>query len=115
MTAGGGGKDLTASGIAATTAKIDTINRIAIDKSGNIFFGEFQRIRQITVSTGIISLDCGSGESSTNYGGGGLATEATVRYPQGIAVDSDGNFSFCDKENSTVRKITVIQFGAYHN
>jgi trimeric autotransporter adhesin len=105
-TVGGGGKDLTVSGIAATTAKIDSINRIAIDKSGNIFFGEFVRIRQITVSTGIISLECGSGEASRNQGGGGLATEATVRNPEGIAVDLDGNLLFCEKEEAAVRKIT---------
>ena len=50
------------------------------------------RIRMVTVSTGIIMTLAGTGTSSYT-GDGGLATSATLNYPYGIAVDSAGTRS----------------------
>ena len=48
-----------------------------------------QRIRKVTVSTGIITTIAGTGTAS--YGGdNGAATSATMNYPTGVAVDSAG-------------------------
>ncbi len=48
-----------------------------------------QRIRKVTVSTGIISTIAGTG--ATGYSGdGGFATSATLYYPTGLAIDSSG-------------------------
>ena len=48
------------------------------------------RIRKVTVSTGmIISTIAGTG--TTSYSGdGGAATSATLYYPEGVAVDASG-------------------------
>ncbi len=48
-----------------------------------------QRIRKVTVSTGIITTIAGTGTSS--YGGdGGAATSAGLSQPGDVAVDSTG-------------------------
>ena len=53
------------------------------------------RIRKVTVSTGIISTIAGTGSigsTSGSYSGDeGLATAATLYAPRGVAVDSSGN------------------------
>ena len=47
------------------------------------------RIRKVTVSTGIITTIAGTGTQSYS-GDGGAATSATLGYPIGVALDSAG-------------------------
>ena len=47
------------------------------------------RIRKVTVSTGIITTIAGTGASSYS-GDGGEATSATLNNPYGVAVDASG-------------------------
>ena len=60
---------------------------IIVDKGNN-------RIRKITVSTGIINTIVGSGGTGTTSGGysgdGDKATSALLNQPQGISLDSSG-------------------------
>ena len=84
------------------------------------------RIRKVTVSTGIISLIAGTGATGSS-GDGGPATSAELYGPTGIALDSSGihswplcvcialltvipplgNVYFCDEYNGRVRKIIL--------
>ena len=48
------------------------------------------RIRKVTVSTGIITTIAGTGTSSYS-GDGGAATSATLYYPTGVALDTSGS------------------------
>ena len=48
-----------------------------------------ERIRKVTVSTGIITTIAGTGTSSYS-GDGGAATSATLNNPIGVALDSSG-------------------------
>ncbi len=50
------------------------------------------RIRKVTVSTGIITTIAGNGDS-TYSGDNGPATSAAIYYPQGVALDSAGTSS----------------------
>ncbi len=47
------------------------------------------RIRKVTVSTGIITTVAGTGTYGYS-GDNGQATTATLRYPQGVALDASG-------------------------
>ena len=58
---------------------------------GNVYIGDFfnERIRKVTISTGIITTIAGTG--SIGYSGdNGAATSATLYYPWGVAVDASG-------------------------
>jgi sugar lactone lactonase YvrE len=76
----------------------------AVDKSGNIYVGEWynQKIRKITPS-GTVSTFAGSGQSGY---ADGSANTAKFYYPQSLAFDSVGNLYIADTENSRIRKIT---------
>ena len=58
---------------------------------GNVYIAEFssQRIRKVTVSTGIITTIAGTGTGSYS-GDNGSATSAALNYPAGVAVDMSG-------------------------
>ena len=58
---------------------------------GNVYIADSSnnRIRKVTVSTGIITLIAGT--STNSYSGdNGAATSATLSYPYGVAVDASG-------------------------
>ncbi|MEP7336415.1 MAG: hypothetical protein ABI977_01505, partial [Acidobacteriota bacterium] len=92
----------------ATSAELYNPLGMAFDGAGNLYFadGGNNRIRKITAADGKISTIAGNGDAS--YGGdGGPATEASLDFPYGLALDKDGNIYFADFGNNRVRKITV--------
>ncbi len=58
---------------------------------GNVYIADHynNRIRKVTVSTGIITTFAGTGTSSYS-GDGGPATAATLNQPHGVALDTSG-------------------------
>ena len=58
---------------------------------GNGYIADYanQRIRKVTVSTGIITTIVGTGTASYS-GDGGAATSADLNYPYGVALDASG-------------------------
>ncbi len=65
------------------------------------------RIRKVTVSTGIITTIAGSSTSGSYSGDNGPATSAGLNYPMDIAVDSAANVYIADVYNNRIRKVTV--------
>lgn len=55
-------------------------------------------------SAGVISTIAGVGDRGFS-GDGGLAIEAKLSRPQGLAVDDDGNVYFADSDNHVIRRI----------
>ena len=93
---------------------------------GNVYVADTlnNRVRKVTVSTGIITTIAGSDTSGSFSGDGSTAILATLYYPQGIAVDSAGfdapfpiyfclftlsigNVYIADINNQRIRKVTV--------
>ena len=72
-------------GILATTAQLNFPRGVTVDPSGNIYIGDTvnHRVRKVDTS-GIISTFAGTGNSGLS-GDGGLATQANVGNPHGLA------------------------------
>lgn len=90
---------------AATIAELNGPSGIAVDGNGNIYIADQynNRIRKIWASSGIITTVAGGGGGY--LGDGGNATNATLSYPSGVAVDGSGNIYIADQYNNRVRKV----------
>ena len=105
--AGNGQYGYNGDGGQATLAQLKYPVGVAIDACGNIYIADPEscRIRKVKKSTGIISTVAGNGRNG-NEGGGGLATSASLAWPQGIAVDVSGNIYIADTSNRSIFKVT---------
>jgi sugar lactone lactonase YvrE len=81
---------------------------ISLHHLGNIYIVDLgnNRIRKVTVSTGIISTIAGTGTESYS-GDNGAATSATLYYPNGLVLDTAGNVYIADTFNTRIRKVTI--------
>jgi sugar lactone lactonase YvrE len=89
----------------ATKAGLQEPYGVTQDKSGNTYVSDFSgnRVRKITPS-GTISTFAGTGISGFS-GDGGLASAATISYPNGLVVDSAGDIIIADGGNARIRKV----------
>ncbi|HSU61069.1 MAG TPA: choice-of-anchor D domain-containing protein [Bryobacteraceae bacterium] len=113
--AGGGhtrsGADGFGDGGPATNAILYGPADIALDASANLYIADAFHglIRKVDVSTGIITVVAGGGNSSGSdgFGDGLLATQAGLNNPTGIAVDAAGNLYIADTGHSLIRFVAA--------
>jgi hypothetical protein len=89
----------------ATNASLFNPSALAVDALGNLFIADSanQCIRQVGTN-GLITTVAGNG--SEGYGGdGGPATNASLSYPGGVAVDALGNLFIADENNNRIRQV----------
>ena len=91
----------------ATNASFAHSSGVAVDGAGNIYIADEDdtrnKIRKININ-GIINTIAGNG--SAGFGGdGGLAINASLNSPSGIALDGAGNIYIADWFNNRVRKV----------
>jgi len=95
----------------AINSKLNIPVFVFCDTIGNIYIadGNNNRIRKITVSTGIITTVAGSGPvggtAGSDSGDNGPATDATLNQPSSICLDKFGNMFIADYSNNKVRKV----------
>jgi uncharacterized protein (TIGR03437 family) len=92
----------------ATSARLNYPTSIAVDTSGNVFIADQtnSRIRRVD-GNGTITTVAGNG--TIGYSGdNGPATSASLRFPSGLAADSDGNIYIADNQNSVIRLLKPI-------
>jgi hypothetical protein len=102
--AGNGNNGYSGDGGAATSARLNQPQRVALDSHGNLFIADTfnNRVRKVDTN-GIITTVAGGGSES--LGDGGAATNATLNEPYGMAVDSTGNLLITDTYNYRLRKV----------
>ncbi|MBI4479529.1 MAG: hypothetical protein HY651_05860, partial [Acidobacteria bacterium] len=102
-TVAGGGDNFPGDGSPATSAALSAFG-VALDAAGNLYIADraSSRIRKVTPG-GIITTVAGGGAAFP--GDGGLATQAALNNPAGVAVDAAANLYIADTLNNRIRKV----------
>jgi len=97
FTASGDGGPAIAAGLSPTN--------IAVDTGGNLYISDDinSRVRKVTAGTNVITTILGS--SPGYFGDGGPADRARIAFPQGLALDAQGNLFVTDLFNFNVRRV----------
>jgi hypothetical protein len=91
----------------ATAAALANPTGVAVDTAGDLFISDQgnQRIREVDLSTGVITTAVGNG-SGGYRGDNGPAIAAALDGPLGVAVDAAGNLFIADTGNNRIREVT---------
>src|SRR6202142_4072942 len=92
----------------ALSAQLRNPRGVALDSAGNIYIADTNnnRVRKVTVATGIIAPLAGT--AFVGYSGdGGPAVDAPLTRPSGVAVDAAGNVYIADTKDHAIRKVTL--------
>ena len=105
--AGSGTAGFGGDGGSAVTAQMDSPWAVAADASGHVFVADFFNNRVRQVSGGNISTLAGNG---TFFFGGdnNTATNASMKYPFGVAADAAGHVYLADTLNNRVREVNLF-------
>jgi uncharacterized alkaline shock family protein YloU len=95
--------------IQATAASLNSPHDVVLDSYGNLYIADEynERIRKVTISTGVITSVVGTGTASST-GDGSAATAATVYEPCSIRFDSSGNYYIAECSGNRVRKVVTV-------
>ena len=95
----------------ATNAELYVPETVFADSAGNVYIADAgnNRIRKVSISTGVITTIAGSGAAGVGAGGesgdGGPATNAELNVPVGLCLDVHGNIYIGDYSNNKIRKV----------
>ncbi|MBV8635368.1 MAG: fibronectin type III domain-containing protein [Burkholderiaceae bacterium] len=106
--AGNGIAGYTGDAGAATTAELSAPVCVTVDTTGNLFISDSGNnvIRKVNAS-GTISTAAGNG--TPGYGGDNAsATNAELKSPSGMALDSAGNLYIGDTGNNRIRQVALV-------
>ncbi|MFL6450656.1 MAG: Ig-like domain repeat protein [Bryobacteraceae bacterium] len=102
--AGNGGSGFSGDGGPATTASLYEPSSVTVDRSGNVYIVDSNRIRKVSANTGLITTVAGNGSSGFS-GDGGPAASASLDFPYGMAVGGSGNLYIADYHNQRIREV----------
>jgi len=103
--AGNGTQGFSGDGAAATNAELNDATGVAFDAFDNLYIADYENFRVREVSpNGIIITVAGNGNGGY-FGDSGDATNASLYYPEGVAVDASGNLFIADENNNRIRKV----------
>jgi sugar lactone lactonase YvrE len=81
---------------------------LAFDAAGSLFIGEVYKgcVRKVSPD-GIITTVAGGGHPVSGNGDGGPATNASIGWPHGLALDREGNLFIAETYRERVRKVSL--------
>lgn len=105
--AGSGQAGFLGDGSAATSAQLWFPAGLAIDQHENLYIADSgnNRIRMVDHRTGIISTIAGSSSIYGDSVDGGLALDARLNIPYGVAISGNGDIVIADTGNNRLREI----------
>ena len=82
----------------AAAAELNDPAAVAVDSAGNVYIADLNnnRIRKVTVGSGVITTIAGNGTAGYS-GDNGPATSAEMNHPGSIAVDGAGDVYIADR------------------
>ena len=106
--AGSGSVGYSGDGGPATAAEMSCPADVLVDQWGRLFIASNDNnvVREVDLVTGTISTFAGTGTAG-HTGDGGPATAATMRGPQGLAVDGAGSVFIAEAYNHIIRKVAA--------
>ena len=106
--AGNGTEGFSGDGGQATSAELGDPTQVVLDSVGNLIIADpgNNRVRKVTVATGIITTIAGNGTGGYS-GDGGPATSAALHNPEYLTLDSADNLYIGDYLNNRVRKVNA--------
>jgi hypothetical protein len=121
VTVAGGGTgcagqtDSVGDGCTPLQASLSQPEGVTLDTAGDIFIADTanERIREIALSTGLITTAAGNGFTNSDgtggYNGDNItAITAELNSPYGVAFDASGNMYIPDSGNNRVRKVSAV-------
>ncbi|MBI3951246.1 MAG: hypothetical protein HY314_12425 [Acidobacteria bacterium] len=104
--AGNGIIEYSGDGGPATQAGLAGPIGLAVDSKGDLYISELlgMRVRKVEKATGIITTYAGNGVDGFS-GDGGLATQAQLNVPRGLAFDANDNLYIADSCNHRIRRV----------
>lgn len=105
-----GGGSYVGDGLPATAAVVRDPQGIAIDGSGNLFFGDPGNglIREVDAKSGLISTYAGPAGYYDSGPDGQPATQSAVGAPSDLAFDPQGNLYVADEANDRIKRIDRV-------
>jgi DNA-binding beta-propeller fold protein YncE len=103
---GTGEAGYTGDGDLARRAGLNQPFDVVLDRQGNLYFSEAHNhcVRRVECSSGLIITVAGTGKEGYS-GDGGLALQAQLNSPYGIALDPANNLYIVDRLNACVRMV----------
>lgn len=91
----------------ASNVEFHGINDVKLDAAGNMYIVDNGNncIREVSATTGIVSLFAGVAGSAGSTGLNGPATAALLNAPYAVAVDPSGDVYIADKNNSEIKMV----------
>ncbi len=90
----------------ATSAQLSGPYGMVVDSSDNMYVvdGPNNRVVRIDAATGALTLVAGNGTASS-AGDSGLATQASLNHPIGVALDAAGNLFISEMQGQRIRRV----------
>ncbi len=91
-----------------TQAHLNGTRQMTVDPTGALYFADSLNNEVRKIAGGTIQLVAGSATGQAGFSGDeGLATNALLNFPTGVAVDTAGNVYICDSNNGRIRMVTT--------